>query len=161
VLQILIISQFFGVADGTAASIMMAIDKHRPVAKSAVVEAVLNLGLSILMVKTIGIYGVAWGTSISMTLVHVIFWPRYVRKILDVPIRTFLWEGWAKITVCAIPYAIASAIADKYWHASNVAIFFAQIIATLPVYAVCVMAVFRTEVRGLFLKWQASKLVNA
>lgn len=161
VLQILIISQFFGVADGTAASIMMAIDKHKPVAKSAVVEAVLNFGLSILMVKTIGIYGVAWGTSISMTLVHVIFWPRYVRKILDVPIRTFLWEGWLKITVCAIPYAIASAIADKYWHAGNVVTFFGQIIATLPIYAVCVMAVFRTEVRDLFLKWQASKLVSA
>ena len=161
VLQILIISQFFGVADGTAASIMMAIDKHKPVAKSAVVEAVLNLGFSILLVKTVGIYGVAWGTSISMTLVHLSFWPRYVRKILDVPVRTFVWEGWLKITMCAIPYAVASAIADRYWHASNVFAFFAQIIATLPVYAICVMAVFRGEARSLFLKWQASKLVSA
>lgn len=161
VLQILIISQFFGIADGTAASIMMAIDKHRPVAKSAIVEALLNLGLSILLVKTIGIYGVAWGTSIAMTLVHLTFWPRYVRKVLGVPVRTFIWEGWIKITLCSIPYAIVSAVADRYWHAGNVVTFFAQIIATLPIYVICVMAVFRSEVRSLFLKWQASKLVSA
>jgi O-antigen/teichoic acid export membrane protein len=161
VLQILIISQFFGIADGTAGSIMMAIDKHKPVAKWAVIEAVLNLGLSIVLVKTIGIYGVAWGTSISMAFVHLVFWPRYVREVLDVPVRRFVWEGWVKITLCAIPYGIVCAIADKYWHASNLIAFFSQIIVTLPVYAVCVLAVFRREVRSLFMKWQASRPVAA
>ena len=161
VLQILIISQFFGIADGTAGSIMMAIDKHKPVAKWAVIEAVLNLGLSIVLVKTIGIYGVAWGTSISMTFVHLFFWPRYVRKVLDVPVRKFIWEGWMKITLCAVPYAIVCAVTDRYWHASNLIEFFAQITAILPVYGLCVLAVFRSEMRNLFLKWQASRLVRA
>jgi len=161
VLQILIISQFFNIADGTAASIIMAIDKHRPLAKAAVVEAVLNFGLSLVLVKTVGIYGVAWGTSISMALVHIVFWPRYVRKILGVPIRRFLWEGWAKITLCSIPYAIVCVITDKYWHPSNIIVFFAQITMTLPVYIFCVLAVFRVEARNLFVKWRGSKLVRA
>jgi O-antigen/teichoic acid export membrane protein len=161
VLQILIVSQFFGIADGTAASIMMAIDKHKPVARWAVAEAVLNLGLSIVLVKTIGIYGVAWGTSIATAFVHLAFWPRYVRKVLGVPVRKFLWEGWMKITLCSIPYALVCAVTDRYWHASNLAVFFAQIIAILPVYVVCVLAVFRSEVKSLFLKWQTSRLVRA
>jgi O-antigen/teichoic acid export membrane protein len=161
VLQILIVSQFFGIADGTAASIMMAIDKHKPVARWAVAEAVLNLGLSIVLVKTIGIYGVAWGTSIATAFVHLVFWPRYVRKVLGVPVRRFLWEGWMKITLCSIPYALVCAVTDRYWHASNLAVFFAQIIAILPVYVVCVLAVFRSEVKSLFLKWQTSRLVRA
>jgi O-antigen/teichoic acid export membrane protein len=161
VLQILIISQFFSVADGTAGSIMMAIDKHKPVAKWAVIEAVLNLGLSLVLVKTVGIYGVAWGTSITIAFVHLAFWPRYVRKVLGVPVRIFLWEGWTKITLCSIPYAVVCAVTDKYWHASNIVAFFAQIIVTLPVYAICVLAVFRSEVRSLFLKWQASRLARA
>ena len=161
VLQILIISQFFGIANGTAGSIMMAIDKHKPVAKWAVIEAVLNLSLSIILVKTVGIYGVAWGTSIAMTFVHLIFWPRYVREVLDVPVRKFIWEGWMKITLCAVPYAIVCAVTDRYWHASNLLEFFAQITVILPVYAICVLAVFRSEVRNLFLKWQASRLVRA
>lgn len=161
VLQILLISQFFSIADGTAGSVMMAIDKHKPVAKWAVIEAVLNFGLSIILVKTIGIYGVAWGTTIAMTFVHLTFYPRYVRKVLDIPIRKFLWEGWTKITLCSIPYAIACAITDRYWHPAHLAVFFLQIIAVLPVYALCVIAVFRGEARALFLKWQASRLVQA
>jgi hypothetical protein len=35
------------------------------------------------------------------------------------------------------------------------------VIVTLPIYAVCVAAVFRSEVRNLFQKWQASRLVRA
>ena len=155
------ISQFFGIADGTAGSIMMAIDKHKPVAKWAVIEAVLNLCLSIILVKITGVYGVAWGTSIAMAFVHLYFWPRYVRDILDVPIRRFIWEGWMKITLCAVPYAAVCAVTDRYWHASNLVTFFAQIIAVLPVYAISVLVVFRGDARRLFLKWQESRLVRA
>ena len=98
VLQILLISQYFGVANGTAGSIVMAIDKHKPAVEGcAIAEAVLNLGLSILMVKTVGLYGVAWGTSIAMTLIHLWFWPRYVRKILGVSISNYLWNGWGRL----------------------------------------------------------------
>lgn len=161
VLQVLLIGQFFGVADGTAGTIMTAIDKHKPVAKWTVIEAVLNFGLSVILAKTIGVYGVAWGTSIAMAFVHIAFWPRYVRKVLNVPSRRYVWEGWTKITLCAIPYAAACAVSDKYWHASNLAVFFAQILATLPVYAICVIVVFRSEARSLFTKWQASRLVRA
>jgi O-antigen/teichoic acid export membrane protein len=161
VLQILLIGQFFGVADGTAGTIMTAIDKHKPVAKWTVIEAVLNFGLSVILAKTIGIYGVAWGTSIAMAFVHIAFWPRYVRKVLNVSSRRYVWEGWTKITLCAIPYAVACAVSDKYWHAGNLAVFFVQILATLPVYAICVIVVFRSEARSLFVKWQASRLVRA
>jgi O-antigen/teichoic acid export membrane protein len=161
VLQILIISQFFGTADSTAGSIMMAIDKHKPLAQWMVVEAVLNLSLSIVLIKTIGIYGVAWGTSIAIAFVHLSFWPRYVRKVLGIPVRRFLWEGWIKITLCSIPYAIACAITDRYWHANSVIVFFSQIAVIFPIYAICVLAVFRSEVKNLFQKWQASRLVQA
>ena len=161
VLQILIISQFFGMADATANNVMMAIDKHKPVAKWAVFEATLNLVLSVVLVKTVGIYGVAWGTAISMAFCHITFYPRYVRKVLGIPVRRFVWEAWTKMTLCSIPYAIACAIADRYWHPANLVEFFAQIAATLPIYAVCVLAVFRSEARVLFTKWQASRLVKA
>lgn len=97
VLQILLIGQFFGVANGAAGSIMTAIDKHKPVAKWATVEAVLNFSLSVVLVKTIGIYGVAWGTSIAMAFIHLAFWPRYVRKVLDVPVRRYLGRGGQRL----------------------------------------------------------------
>jgi O-antigen/teichoic acid export membrane protein len=157
VLRILMISLYFAIANSTAGSIMMAIHKHKPVANSAIFEALFNLTLSIILVKTIGIYGVAWGTSISMALVHLYFWPRYVKKVLDIPIRTFLWDGWGKITVCSIPFALVCILAERYWHARNLAIFFAQILVTLPVYVLCVLAVFHSDAKMLFAKWKTSR----
>lgn len=157
VLRILMISMYLGIANGTAASIMMAIEKHKPAAQMAMVEAGLNLGLSIVLVKTIGIYGVAWGTSISMVIVHLVFWPRYVKKILQVPPMTFIWQGWGKITVCVIPFAAVSAWADHFWHPVHLIVFFAQIAVTLPVYGICVALMFRRECGSLFSRWRVSR----
>ena len=157
VVRILMISLYFGVANGTAGSIMMAIEKHKPVARWAVYEAVLNLGLSILLIKTIGIYGVAWGTSIAITCTHLLFWPRYIQKTLGVSPRVYLLEGWGKITLCVLPYAAVCAVADRYWHPTNLVAFFSEILVTLPVYALCVILVFHEDCRSLLSKWQASR----
>lgn len=161
VLQILMLSQFFAIADGTAKSIMFATENHKPVAKWSSIEAVLNLCLSILLVKTIGVYGVAWGTSAVMATIHLIFWPRYIRRVLGVPVRTYLWQGWGKITLCAIPFGVVCVFADKYWHPASLILYFAQVAATLPVYALCVLMVFKDEAGKIFRKWQESKLVRA
>ena len=88
-MQILMICQFLGVANGTAGSVMMAIDKHKPVAKWAIIEAVLNFTCSIILVKTIGLYGVACvHTTVALTFGSTsYFWPSYVRKVLEIPIH--------------------------------------------------------------------------
>ena len=158
VLQILMISQFFNLANTTASSVMMAIEKHKTVAKWAVLEALGNLFLSIVLVKTIGIYGIAWGTSIITAIIHLIFWPRYVSKELNIPVRRYLWQGWGKITMCSIPYGVVCAITDRYWHPTNLFAFFSQIVVTLPIYAVCVLLIFRSEVGVIFRSWQASRV---
>jgi O-antigen/teichoic acid export membrane protein len=160
VLRILTIGLFFSTANSTAGSIIVAIDKHKPLARWAMYEAIFNLGLSIVLVKTVGLYGVAWGTSISMGLVHLLFWPSYINKVLGVPIKTYIWEGWVKITLCSIPFGIMCAIAERYWPAKNLVTFFSQIIVTLPIYAISVAVVFRSEVLTLFHKWQASRPVE-
>ena len=161
VLQILMISQFFTVANSTAGQIAYGVEKHKSVAKFALMEAVLNLALSIILVKTIGIYGVAWGTSISMGLLHLIFWPANVRKMLGISPLTYIWQGWIKISLASIPFAIFCEFTDKYWHASSMLTFFGQIFAILPVYLISVLVVFREEVASIFRRWKASKAVAA
>jgi len=148
VLQILMISLFFSMADGTAGSIMMAIDKHKAVARWSVYEAILNLALSIVLAKTIGLYGVAWGTSISMALTHLAFWPRYIRNTLHVPVRTYLWQGWGRIVLASVPFAIVSLVADHYWQPRSLVLFFAQILATLPFYVLGVAIFFGPECKS-------------
>jgi O-antigen/teichoic acid export membrane protein len=157
VLQILMISQFFGVANTTALQVAFGIEKHKSVANWAIVEAVLNLSLSIVLAKTIGLYGVAWGTSIATTIIHLIFWPRFVQRELGVPVRTYLWEGWGKITLSSIPFGIACAAADRYWHPTSMVVFFGQILVTLPVYAIFASWTFKDEVRKIWNAWRRSR----
>jgi O-antigen/teichoic acid export membrane protein len=157
ILQILLISQFFTIANSTAGQIAYGIDKHKTVATWAAIEACFNLALSLVLVKTMGLYGVAWGTSLSQMGIHLIFWPHYVKKHLGVPVRQYLWQGWVRISLCSIPFAIACALADRYWHPTSIVTFFSQVFATLPVYALSILIFFRKETVSLFQHWKVSR----
>ncbi len=157
ILQILMISQFFTIANSTAGQIAYGVDKHKSVANWAAIEAVFNLTLSLILVKTIGIYGVAWGTSLSMAAIHLFFWPRFVQKELGISAGTYLWQGWGKVLLCSIPFGVASFLVDHHYHPASLVTFFGQVLLTLPVYAAVVLAVFHQPLLNLFRRWQASR----
>ena len=50
-------------------------EKHKRIALWAIGEAVANFALSIILVRRIGIYGVAWGTTIPSVIVELFLWP--------------------------------------------------------------------------------------
>ncbi|MBB5316882.1 lipopolysaccharide biosynthesis protein [Tunturibacter empetritectus] len=161
ILQILLISQFFSIANATAGQIAYGINKHKTVATWAAAEAALNLGLSLILVKTIGIYGVAWGTSISLTLNHLIFWPRFVKRELGIPVPIYLWQGWGKVTLCSLPYALATYLADRRWHPGSLSAFFLQVALVLPVFALSALIMFNDDAMALFRRWRTSRLQSA
>ena len=152
ILQILLIAQFMSVAVATAGSVMMAIGKHVGPAKFAVVEAVLNVTITLVLCKRFGAYGVAWGTSIAVSLVTLAFWPRYIQKTLDIPIPTYLSLGWGKAALSAVPYGFVCYLADRIWHPRSLIVFFLQILVTLPIYAISLCVVFPADVRLIFGK---------
>ncbi len=159
ILQILLIAQFMSVAVATAGSIMMAIGKHMGPAKFAVVEAVLNVTITLVLCRRFGAYGVAWGTSIAVSLVTLAFWPRYIRKTLDIPIWTYLSLGWGKAALGAIPYGIVCYFADRLWHPRSLLVFFLQILVTLPIYAISLSLIFPKDTQAVigkaFSRWRS------
>ncbi len=142
ILQILLIAQFMSVAVATAGAVMMAIGKHVGPAKFAVVEALINVTITLLLCRRFGAYGVAWGTSLAVTLVTLSFWPRYIKQTLEIPVVTYLSLGWGKAVLASIPYGVVCYFADRLWHPRSLVTFFLQIVATLPVYAISVGLVF-------------------
>ncbi len=152
ILQILLIAQFMSVAVATSGSVMMAIGKHIGPAKFAVIEAVLNITLTLILCRRFGAFGVAWGTSIAVTLVTLAFWPTYIKRTLDIPISTYLGLGWGKAVLSAIPYGIACYFADRVWHPRSLITFFLQILITLPVYALSLGLVFPRDVQTIYGK---------
>jgi O-antigen/teichoic acid export membrane protein len=148
VLQILLIAQLFTVANSTSMNVILGMAEHRRIAIWAGGEAVVNLILSILLARRIGIYGVAVGTVIPSLIAQVFLWPRYVCHLVGAPLRGYLWRAWIQPFGAAVPFGIACLLTNRYWSAQHLATFFLQIAAILPVYLVAVFFLFRGEILG-------------
>ncbi len=146
VLQILLICRIFIVANSTGGNIAYGLSKHGQFALWLGCEAAANLLLSILLVERFGVYGVAIGTLVPDLFVNLVLCPRYICRIVGLPQREFLLEGWLRPGLAALPFAAACYLTDRYWSASGLIAFFLQIAAILPAYFVGVAVAFRREV---------------
>jgi O-antigen/teichoic acid export membrane protein len=146
-LQILLLNQVLAMANITAGGIAYGMEKHRLSAIWAIFEAIANLTLSILLVRRMGIYGVAWGTVIPGIFINLICWPCYVATFLDISPYEYMWKGWGYVALAAVPYGMACRWEEQHLVAHNLALLFIQIIAILPVFLLASILVFWKEVR--------------
>jgi hypothetical protein len=72
------------------------------------VESVLNLGLSITLVRRYGILGVAAGTAIANLLVRGWLYPRSFLRVLDVPWRVYLKHAVVPALFPAISFLLGA-----------------------------------------------------
>ena len=76
-------------------------EKHKRLAFWAIGEAVANLVLSVILVRKIGIYGVAWGTAIPSIFIELLLGP--VSKLVEIPV-TFPAETWVMAIPSRVPW---------------------------------------------------------
>jgi len=160
VVVILATALLFSLQNLPASAIAYGVGKHQLLAKWAMGEAVANLTLSIVLARTYhSIYGVAIGTLIPNLVTHIILWPRYVARLVDVSYLEVFRQVWGPLYLCALPFAAASYAVDLFFPPHNKAIFALQTIALLPIFAVTLALVFRDSfkrqvlprVRSIFL----------
>jgi O-antigen/teichoic acid export membrane protein len=152
-LQILLVNQVFTVANLTSSGIIFGMAKHRPLARWVLFEAVTNLLLSVILVKRIGIYGVAWGTALAGVICNLVFWPRYVSKLLNLPLRWYLWKAWGYAALAAVPFGIACWYQERHWQANDLLHFFAQTTAIVPIFIVSAALLFWKQTTPYALRY--------
>ncbi len=146
VLVILCTALLFSFANRTASSIAFGVEKHKTGAIWAIGEGVANLALSIILAHWYGIYGVAIGTMIPSLFVHLVLWPGYISKLVGLCYSEVVWKVWAPVYLSSIPFALATYAANVLFPARNLAVFFLQVIAVLPIFYFTIGLVFRTYV---------------
>jgi O-antigen/teichoic acid export membrane protein len=99
---ILVASGFFFVSQGTSSMILQGIAKHKWVAVAAITSGVANLGISILLVRSMGLIGVAYGTLIPNFLEWMFVLP-YSLYILKVPAGLMLRKVYLPALLPGIP----------------------------------------------------------
>src|SRR4029077_8479440 len=90
VLRVLALAMPLWAGSSIIGSSMLGISRHKPLVPVALLEGLCHLGLSIFLVRRIGIVGVAWGTLIPSLLVSALFGPWYLRYTLGVPVRLYV-----------------------------------------------------------------------
>jgi O-antigen/teichoic acid export membrane protein len=118
-LAILTIPQFTSLPQYISAHILVGMARHKFLAKAALAEGVVNLILSIVLVRKIGLVGVAWGTVVPHLITATIVIPLYTLRTLGASAQDYLVKGYLRPVICAIPTA-AVAFAMNRWveHAS-------------------------------------------
>jgi O-antigen/teichoic acid export membrane protein len=132
VLQVLSVVLFFSAANQVTRAITLGMNKHRLVAFVNIAEGMLNVALSICLVQAMGIVGVAWGTVLPNLATSLVFWPLYMRRVLNIRASKYVLSTWIYPAIVAIPFALLSLIIDRMWYAPKLWIFFFQVALTLP-----------------------------
>lgn len=153
VLQILLLASFTHLANATGVGIMVGLSKHRAQAYWVAEEAVANLALSIILVRMMGLLGVAWGTTIPAVAFNLLFRPKYACNLVGLKVGNYFWQSWIRPLLAAVPFAAACLVVERHWPATSLIRFFLQTGALLPIYVISVLAVFPQELRKLTAFW--------
>ena len=102
------------VGAGPLGNVLLARGRHRLVAWSCLGEAVANLVLTILLVRSYGIVGAAIGTAAATFVSNVFVQAPAACRLLDVPIGRFLSQTAGPAILAAMP-SIGVALALRIW----------------------------------------------
>jgi O-antigen/teichoic acid export membrane protein len=151
VLQILLVSHVFAVANYTSYNIVWGLGKHKPVALIGMLEAAANLILSIVLARRMGLEGVAWGTVIPSLALQIFFWPPYISKVLGIPSREYILQGWIRSGLAVAPFGVACYLANRAWVSTSLLTFFTQMLLLLPAFFIGAVICFSKELSTYLL----------
>jgi O-antigen/teichoic acid export membrane protein len=106
-----------GVAQSVASRILYGMGKLKLFARLALVEAAVNLALSLALVRPLGIVGVAIAVAVPNVL-FCLFVIAYACRTLDVKARTYLFASWlTPLSAACVPAVVWVAMvpAEASW----------------------------------------------
>jgi O-antigen/teichoic acid export membrane protein len=161
ILSILTVSVLAHLLEMPAHTMLLGLGKHQIVAKFTLAQALVNLGMSIALVKPYGLQGVALGTTIPMVCFTFIALFVYVKNYLHVAVGEYIRRSMPLPFLMQAPfvalllvirvYGQPTLLLDHYGRATSLVIFFAEVIAALIPYCVLIFlfAMNRTERRAV------------
>jgi O-antigen/teichoic acid export membrane protein len=151
VLAVLAAGHLVGLPYYSISGVLYGLNQHRLVAWSRVLEGIVNLALSIVLVRRYGLIGVAVGTAIPHALVVAAILPLVLPRLLPIDLgRYYLWT-YVRPFAAAIPFWFACLFIARVVQPPNIVSFMACVAAGLPLYIVpCWFLAFTSAERDHF-----------
>lgn len=103
ILLALLLPKSLYLAQASSIKILLGIGRHQRLATVLLMEGVANLILSFLLIRPLGIMGVALGTALPLLCTSLIFLPRHLCSLLNVPLQSYLREAFLLPLVLLAP----------------------------------------------------------
>jgi O-antigen/teichoic acid export membrane protein len=136
VLAVLAAGHLIGLPYYSISGVLYGLNQHRFVAWSRVLEGVVNLTLSIVLVRRFGLIGVAFGTAIPHALVVAAILPFLLPRLLPIHLGRYYVTTYVRPFVAAIPFWFACLFISRVVQPLNVLSFLTSVAAGLPLYIV-------------------------
>jgi len=111
---------------------MLGASRERAVAVLYVAEAAVNVTAMLLLVRSAGLVGVAWATTLPTVVAALLVWPWLLRRSFGVSVRGYLSSAWGRPVVAMLPFAGATGLVERLWPATILAVFFGQVAVLMP-----------------------------
>lgn len=114
VLYILIVPSVLYLPQIAANSVMLGIGKHRVLFYLLLSEAILNLTLSLILVRYLGIYGVALGTAVTQVVIYSYIFPRVFHRVIMADLKSFYIYAAKSMVAGVMTAAPVALLMDRY-----------------------------------------------
>lgn len=114
VLIILILAHTIMLMQSASGRILFGISSHGKLAVVSLIEGVMNLALSILLVRPFGIMGDAMGTAIPLLGTYVLFMPWHLCSRLKVRMWTYLRQAYQLPLLLCAPLATVLLLLQRW-----------------------------------------------
>lgn len=135
VMLILLIPSTLMLAQAASTGILYGMARHRIMAWVCGIEGVANLGLSIYLIRHLGLIGDALGTAIPLTCTSLFFLPRHLCRTLNVRLRSFLLQAYSLPVLLTLPTALMLLVMRRWFFAHTYLQVALQLIVGLSPYA--------------------------
>jgi O-antigen/teichoic acid export membrane protein len=118
-----------------AMSSLVGVNEHKKLVPFYVAEALLNLFLSIYWIRTMGIAGVALGTTVPTLATSLLVCPVLLRLVFGISLTSTWIRTWVLPGAAMVPFALMTYVCESRWQANHLIVFFLQVALTLPLAA--------------------------
>jgi len=145
ILAVLSVMTLFSLPHYTISGILLGLNKHRLMAYCRILEGIANIGLSILLIKHMGLMGAAFGVAIPHLIMVIIVLPIIITRVVKIRLSEYLRLSYYPPIIAVIPFTLACLLARHYFTPHSLLTFFGEIMVLLPVYIVGVWFLSITE----------------
>lgn len=125
-LVLLSIAWAFNYLQSAAACVLIGLSRHKMAAWLVLAQAILNLGLSLVLVRPMGMLGVAWGALIASVVMNLVFQVHALHR-LGISVERFFGQAIVPAAIALIPFALVLELLATSFPPSGLFTYFLQV----------------------------------